>query len=86
MRPEGAFTVTNEEFQDLTNKFSYHRPFGDQADRYENIRRAGLNFALQVMGNCPRSAERTLAIRDIEAAVMRANQSIAINEKEEESI
>lgn len=66
----------------LNNSFSYHAPFGDQAGRYEAIRSAGLNFANYINERTPASREQSLAITAIEEAVMRANQAIALNEKE----
>ncbi|WP_233531303.1 Acb2/Tad1 domain-containing protein [Paenibacillus alkalitolerans] len=60
--------------------FVYHPPKEGQAERYERIRRAAKDFADTVVINgCP-SPELTLAIRAIEEAMMRANQSIAVNE------
>jgi hypothetical protein len=60
--------------------FVYHAPKGDQAQRYERIRAAAKEFANTLVHNCPPSAELTLAIRAVEDAMMRANQSIAVNE------
>ncbi|MHB1000502.1 MAG: Acb2/Tad1 domain-containing protein [Armatimonadota bacterium] len=65
---------------DLQNRFTYHPPKGDQAARYEIIRKAGLEFAMQIMRCCPDSRERSLAITSLEDSVMRANRAIAINE------
>lgn len=77
-----TYSIRPEDQARLDNLFSYHAPFGDQAQRYETIRASGGAFAEVLMEMCPPSAERTLAIRDIEMAVMRANQSIAVNEIE----
>ena len=68
----------------LEHVFTYHPPFGDQPQRYSAIRRAALDFAMRVLVDCPRSAERTLALRDIQRAVMFANASIALNEAQED--
>lgn len=64
----------------LENSFKYHAPKEDQAERYEAIRAAGLEFALVVVSNTLGSREQSLAITAIEEAVMRANQAIALNE------
>jgi hypothetical protein len=66
---------------DLENLFAYHRPFGDQAERYAQIRAAALDFAQEVARLTPASAEQTLAIRKIHEAMMQANAAIAVNEK-----
>jgi hypothetical protein len=66
---------------DLENIFTYHAPFGTQQERYVVLRNAGKTLAAVVLASCPPSAERTLALRKIEEAVMWANASIARNEK-----
>jgi len=66
---------------DTKNLFSYHKPTGEQALRYEQIRDAAREFANVVLANTPASAEQTLAIRDLQRCVMMANCSIAVNEK-----
>lgn len=61
--------------------FKYHKPTADQAQRYEAVREAAKRFAVQIIGLCPHSEERTLALRDVQRAVMMANASIALNEE-----
>lgn len=68
------------EFNDLDNMFQYHAPTGTQAERYQEIREAAKEFAKAVLNKTPESPEQTLAIRDIQRAVMMANAAIAINE------
>lgn len=65
---------------DLENIFCHHVPFGDQADRYGQVRAAALVFAKLVTEITPGSAEQTLAIRKIQEAMFFANAAIAINE------
>ena len=67
---------------DIDNMFTYHAPIGNQAMRYEQIRREAKKFAKLLFELCPHSAERTLALRDLQRSVMMANASIAINETE----
>jgi hypothetical protein len=67
---------------DLENIYTYHRPFGNQQERYVELRDAGKDIAQAVLQHCPESTERTLALRKIEEAIMWANASIARNEKE----
>lgn len=76
------YPITEEEDKQANNLFSYHRPFGDQSERYEQIRYEAREFWFFLLKNCPRSAELTLARRALEDCVMRANQSIAVNEVE----
>lgn len=66
----------------LKNIFSYHKPFGNQAARYEDLRNVALALALQIDRDCPESREKSLAITSLQQTIMWANASIAINEKE----
>jgi len=62
---------------DLANRFTYHAPKGDQPERYQHIRREGLNLANLMDEFCPESREKSLAITKLEEAVMWANAAIA---------
>lgn len=64
----------------LERIFTYHPPQGDQAQRYEQLRAAGLVLADKINRLAPESAEKTLAIRRVQEAVMYANAAIACNE------
>jgi len=65
---------------DLENLFTYHPPKNDQAERYEALRDAGRQFAETIVELTPGSPEQTLAVRDVQRAVMMANAAIACNE------
>lgn len=65
----------------IENNFSYHPPFGDQAERYNAIRVKAKELAVLIEVECPQSRETSLAITHIETAVMWANAAIARNEK-----
>ena len=65
---------------DLINRFTYHPPKNDQAQRYGAIRDAGLHFATFINAHTPPSREQSLALTHIEDAVMWANASIARHE------
>lgn len=67
---------------DIDNIFTYHAPFGDQAERYVKIRETAKELALVIMENCPDSREKSVALTKVQESVMWANASIAINEKE----
>lgn len=64
----------------INTMFTYHAPKGDQLERYHALRKAAREFAMLILEACPDSAERTLALRDLQRAVMMANASIAVNE------
>lgn len=64
----------------LANRFTYHPPKGDQAERYEEIRQLGRTMANEIDAMCPESREKSLAITKLEEAVMWANAAVARNE------
>jgi hypothetical protein len=64
----------------INHVFTYHAPKGDQANRYTAIREAGRRLSLEILAMTPESPERTLALRDVQRAVMMANAAIALNE------
>jgi len=66
--------------KDLHNIFTYHAPIGDQAERYIVLRAMARDFALLINTTCPDSREKSLAITNLQQAMMWANASIAINE------
>lgn len=68
--------------EQIDNIFTYHKPFGNQAIRYESIRSIARMLAETINENCPESREKALAITNLQQAIMWANASIAINEKE----
>lgn len=71
--------MTTEQIKDA---FTYHKPFGSQPERYEMIRAAARGIATVISMSCPDSREKSLAFTNLQQAVMWANASIAINEKE----
>ena len=66
--------------EELLKRFTYHPPKGNQIDRYATIREKALGLAEDLMGYCPDSREKSLAITKLEECVMWANASIARNE------
>lgn len=76
----GCPTTVDEEAQ-LEHCFKYHAPTTDQIPSYAKIRDAAKAFALVVTEECPASADRTAAFRQIQDAVMTANRSIALGGK-----
>jgi hypothetical protein len=65
---------------DLAKRFTHHPPKGDQAFRYGEIRQRAYAFARAIEEVAPDSREKSLAITNLEEAVMWANASIARNE------
>ena len=63
---------------DVDELFTYHKPTGDQPERYEAIREAAKTFARVLLDNTPPSADQTAAIRKLRESVMTANASIAL--------
>ena len=66
----------------IENNFTYHKPFGDQQERYERIRALGKELAYEFSFSCPASRELSTALTSLETSIMWANAAIARNEKE----
>ena len=62
--------------------FTYHRPFGNQSERYEAIRAKARELGQLIDELCPDSPDKTAAIRKLREAVMTANAAIACYETE----
>ena len=74
--------MSENKFSDLNNRFTYHKPFGDQTERYEDIQRNAFGLASFLVVSCPESRELSLALTNLEQSVFWANAAIARNEKE----
>jgi hypothetical protein len=68
----------------IENNFQYHKPIGSQPERYVALRDGAKELAYLLVGYCPESRERSLALTNLEDAIMWANAGIARNEKEKE--
>ncbi len=64
--------------ENLHEIFKHHIPTKEQVERYARVRVAAESFAAFIMDNCPDTPERTLALRDVQRAMMMANASIAL--------
>ena len=62
---------------DLSNRFTYHKPTGNQPDIYVEIRGRAYELARYIVENTPDSREQSLAITKLEEAVMWANAGVA---------
>lgn len=65
----------------LKSAFQYHKPQGNQSDRYERIRDEAGKIAHLIVCNTPESREQSLALTKLEEVVMFANAAIARNEE-----
>ena len=66
---------------DIDNTFTYHKPFGDQQERYVAIREKAKELANLIESKTPNSREQSVAFTKLQECVMFANAAIAINEK-----
>ncbi len=64
----------------IENAFTYHAPKGDQPARYVAIRDKAKELALLIADLTPASREQSVALTELETAVMWANAAIARNE------
>jgi len=76
-----ARTLIPADVADLETRFTYHKPFGTQPQRYEALRAKAKELAALILGTCPISREMSLALTRVEEACFWANASIARNEK-----
>lgn len=65
----------------IDNWFSYHAPSEAQAEFYVQLRNAGRDLALTILGLTPPGADQTAAIRKVREAIMTANAAIACGGK-----
>lgn len=66
--------------QDVERNFTYHRPTAGQPEKYERLRGEARRLALLIFDLCPESRERSIALTEVESAVMWANAAIARNQ------
>lgn len=64
----------------IENSFKYHSPKEGQPEKYTSIREKAKELAYLIDEVCPNSREKSVAITNLETAVMWANASIARNE------
>ena len=74
--------TANDKLAQVENNFTYHKPFGNQPERYETIRSAAKELAKTILANTPASREQSVALTSLEEAVFWANAAIARNEKD----
>lgn len=67
-------------FEQLSHRFTYHAPKGDQADRYAKIREHICDAAIECVALTPCSPEQTRALNALDEAMFLFNAAIARNE------
>lgn len=74
------YNLSEEEIKRLDNNFTYHKPKGDQQERYVMLRSHAGSLAKDILALCPKSREQALALTKLEEAIFWANAAIARNE------
>jgi hypothetical protein len=64
----------------LVNRYEYHQPKGDQAERYARIRKQIFTTATVCVELTPCSPEQARALNALDEAMMLFNAAIARNE------
>ena len=64
----------------IENNFRYHSPKEGQPEKYTVIREKAKELAYLIDAECPHSREKSIAMTNLETAVMWANASVARNE------
>lgn len=78
------YTPSDADEHKIDAAFTYHKPHGDQPQRYVEIRDRAKALAVYLAENCPASRELSLGLTALENCVMWCNASIARNESDEE--
>ena len=68
----------------IDRNFTYHPPKGNQPEKYAAIRDQAKILAEVIADLCPDSREKSLAMTNLEEAVMWANAAIARHERQPE--
>jgi hypothetical protein len=74
-----AYNLSDQD-EELLRKWRHFRPQGDQQERYILLNRETKRTAKVILERCPRSPERTLALRKLEEARQWATNAIMRNE------
>lgn len=74
--------VSLSKIEQVINSLEFHplKDNSNQADRYEALRAAAIEFAYQIDDYTPESREQSLAFTHLEETLMWAIKSIAVNE------
>lgn len=61
----------------ITEIMSYHAPTPEKLEKFAAVRAAAIALVVAIDEQCPASADRTAAVRQVQDALMTANRSIA---------
>lgn len=75
-----TYEASEKDKKNIENNFKYHTPKNGQSEKYEEIRAQAKELAKKLVELCPPSRELSLALTELESAVMWANAAIARNE------
>lgn len=64
-------------FEEIASLMSYKAPTPEKLEKFANLREAATAFAAAIDTNCPPSADRTAAVRQVQDALMTANRAVA---------
>lgn len=78
--PGPKYQIHDEDRRRIENAFVYHSSKDDQPQRYVRIREKAKELAFLICESVKNSRERSLALTELEGAVMWANAGIARNE------
>ena len=67
------------DYERIENTYTYHKPDEHQQRKYLEIREKAKELAYLILGECPESREKAVAMTKLQEVVMLANASIAIN-------
>ena len=74
-------SATTKQVRDrIENDFIYHAPTPEKGKRHEAVRAAARSLAIVMTDLCPESRELSLALTNVEEAMMWANAAIARND------
>jgi hypothetical protein len=74
------YEMSDQVIEDISRRFTYHPPKGDQVERYNDIRNAVGMLAFGLVQNVPPGRELNLALTKLEEACFWANAGIARGE------
>lgn len=74
------YPMSQDERDEVQTRFTHHAPKAGQPERYSYLRMTARHLAMDIMENVPPSRERSLALTNLEEALMWANAGIARNE------
>ena len=70
---------TQEEQEDIVNRFTYHTPSSDGVDKHAALTNGFVMLAGQVVAICPPGRERSLVLTKLEEAKFWASAAVARN-------